>query len=57
MHRVVRGRGVLAGELEDEVGAAGMVGQEVGDVVDVVVEDDPATLGVVVLLDCEMVSL
>jgi hypothetical protein len=45
--------GVLTGELEDYFCAARVVGDEARYVVDVPIEDYPATLCRVVFLDCE----
>jgi hypothetical protein len=43
--------GILAGEGEDDLGATWVLGEEVRDVVDVAVEDDPAAVWGVVLGD------
>ena len=44
--------GVLAGEGEDDFGAAWVFGEEVGYVVDFAVEDYPAAVLCAVLCDC-----
>jgi hypothetical protein len=52
--------GVLAGILEDDLGAARMFGQEVGDIVGTAMDNDPARVAVVVrgnLLAGELVLL
>lgn len=36
--------GVLAGELEDDLGSARVFGEEVGNIVDISVENDPAAV-------------
>lgn len=51
MNRIVFFRGVLARELEDDLGAARMLWQEARYIVDIAVQDDPAAFSRVVLCD------
>lgn len=56
MDRIVFFRRVGAGELDNYFCAAWMLGKEIGDVVDVAVENDPAALCCVVLCNCPVAS-
>lgn len=53
MDRVIFFGGVLASELEDDLGTAGMVREEASYIVDITIENDPAAVRGSVLLNCE----
>lgn len=57
MNWVVFFSGVLAGELEDDLCAARVFGEEVGYIVDIAVKNDPAAVFGRVLFDCESSAL
>jgi hypothetical protein len=43
---------IFTSKLEDDPGAAGVRGDEVGDVVDIAIQNNPATLWGIMLCDC-----